>query len=205
MAISNYSELQASVANWLAKKNLGDKIPDFISIAERRIFRELRTPANERTLIYKRRVDDGDLLLIPSDYLELKTLKVNGVPLTRMTDREYDEQKHADDGGRTGQPTHFVRYANRFRVYPEPAADYEWVLSYWVDLTLTDAAPVNTILTIAPDIYLYGALAEAEAYLMNDKRVALWEAKFQDALHNLQEIQTEAEFSGSASITRSVS
>jgi hypothetical protein len=41
------------------------------------------------------------------------------------------------------------------------------------------------VLVDAPDLYLFGALKELEAYLENDERVALWEAKYASALASL--------------------
>ena len=43
MAISNYSELQAAVANWINRDDLTTVIPDFIRLAESRIATDLKT------------------------------------------------------------------------------------------------------------------------------------------------------------------
>ena len=42
MAINDYASLQSAVARWLARTDLTDSIPDFISLAEARINRDLR-------------------------------------------------------------------------------------------------------------------------------------------------------------------
>jgi len=53
-------------------------------------------------------------------------------------------------------------------------------------VALSDAAPTNTMLTNNPDIYLYGALLEAEPFLMNDARAQLWSQAFFKAIQDIQ-------------------
>ncbi len=42
MAISTYSDLKTTVANYLARSDLTSQIPDFITFAENRLRRDLR-------------------------------------------------------------------------------------------------------------------------------------------------------------------
>ena len=42
MAISNYSELKAAIADWLDRSDLTDSIPDFITLAETRHRRDFK-------------------------------------------------------------------------------------------------------------------------------------------------------------------
>ena len=48
MAITTYSELKTAVANSLARTDLTTQIPDFISLAEARLSRELETRSQEK-------------------------------------------------------------------------------------------------------------------------------------------------------------
>jgi hypothetical protein len=41
MSLTNYSDLKTSVANYLARTDLTDQIPDFIRLAEYRMRREV--------------------------------------------------------------------------------------------------------------------------------------------------------------------
>ena len=56
----------------------------------------------------------------------------------------------------------------------------------------------EAMLTDNPDIYLYGALLEAEPFIMNDERVGLWAQGFQQAVSDLQEQDNKDRHSGSA-------
>ena len=48
MAITNYTELKTAVANHLARTDLTTNIPDFITLAEARLSRELETREQEK-------------------------------------------------------------------------------------------------------------------------------------------------------------
>ena len=63
---------------------------------------------------------------------------------------------------------------------------------------LSDSNTTEQMLTINPDVYLYGALLEAEPFLMNDQRVQLWATAFQESLNALQEQDNKDRHSGSA-------
>ena len=56
MAISNYTELNTAVANWLDRDDLTDRIPEFIALAEARFNRLLRIRAMEEKQTYQRQI-----------------------------------------------------------------------------------------------------------------------------------------------------
>ncbi len=51
MAISNYSELKAAIADWLNRSDLTDSIPDFIALAETRHKRDFKIRRMETRVI----------------------------------------------------------------------------------------------------------------------------------------------------------
>jgi len=48
MAINTFATLKTAVANWLNRDDLTDRIPEFISLAESRLSRELETRGQEK-------------------------------------------------------------------------------------------------------------------------------------------------------------
>lgn len=219
MAISNYGELKSAIAGWTERSDLTARIPDFIALAERRIFRgsdgshPLQTPANET----KRTFSNYDAevgLCIPDDYLKLKNITWDGCPLERISDQQYlawacrpDTRTNNGTVQPAGQPRYFARYACKFFVYPFPPVDTDELLqlNYWQDQSgqLVNDADANPILTICPGAYLFGSLVEAEGFLFNDQRIPLWESRFQDNLNSLQDMAEEAELSGGHTTARS--
>jgi hypothetical protein len=48
----------------------------------------------------------------------------------------------------------------------------------------------------APDLLLYGALLEAQTYLMNDKRLSVWQGFFDKALMDYRDLMKAQNVSG---------
>jgi hypothetical protein len=63
---------------------------------------------------------------------------------------------------------------------------------------------VNALFTNNPDLYLFACLAEAEIIIGRDKRVQLWEAKYQKILGLVNGVDNEESASGSSLQTRTV-
>ena len=74
MAINTYATLQTAVANWLDRSDLTDRIPEFIDLAEARINRALRIRLMESVSVISL-VGGTKRYAIPSDYLQLRTIK----------------------------------------------------------------------------------------------------------------------------------
>jgi len=62
---------------------------------------------------------------------------------------------------------------------------------------LSDINNTNWLTTFAPDILLYGALLEAEPFIMNDARIGLWKQGFDQAVADLQRQDNLDRHSGS--------
>jgi len=79
MAITTYSELKTAIANFLARDDLTSVIPDFISLAEGRLSRELETRSQEKRATATLTVGD-EYTALPTDLRELRMVKLNGDP-----------------------------------------------------------------------------------------------------------------------------
>jgi hypothetical protein len=62
---------------------------------------------------------------------------------------------------------------------------------------LSSSNPSNVFLANCPDLLLYGALAEAEPYLMNDARLETWAALYQRGKDALSISDDQGEYAGS--------
>jgi hypothetical protein len=67
---------------------------------------------------------------------------------------------------------------------------------------LSDSNATNEILDNHPDIYLYGALVEAEPYLQNDKRIQTWASFYDRAKKDIIDSNERDRHSGVALTTR---
>lgn len=198
MALGTYTELQAAVANWLARPGdatLTPFIADFVRLGEARISRDLRLRAME--LRATAEIATGQLAL-PAGFLEMRHLQLNTDPAVRLELVSSDQIDALRSGQRSGRPRWYSVLGGEIRLAPVPDGLYEVEMAYWRQFEpLGIAAPSNWLLANAPDIYLYASLIEATAFIGNDERLALWAAGYERAATALQSSDDRGTWSGS--------
>lgn len=208
MAIKNYSELKAAIADWLNRSDLEVRIPDFIVLAEAAIYRKLRSTNNERLSSF---LEDTDGVVditrgipIPDDYLALKLITYNDDPLTRISEAEYKRKLKKSNASM--QPQYYTRIDDELLFYPTSDAPGQVDLWYYfrppaLDVLQPPATGTDTntndVLLNAPDLYLFGALLQAQAYLIGDERLSIWGTQYQVALDQETELSDDEDYLGS--------
>lgn len=195
MALSTYAELKTSVASWLNRDDLTTYIPDFVTLGENRIYRELRIRTMEESI--NSTIASG-VVALPSDYVELKYAYVDGSPvqyLKRTNAQTLIEQYPTRSSD--AKPLHISVDAGNFIFGPYPDSDYTIKGTYYKRLpALSDANTTNWFTTNAPGILLFAALSEAEPFLKNDERVTLWQAKYEQEKAGIEQEEQRERFSG---------
>lgn len=194
MSISSYAELKTAVANWLHDDALTAIIPDFITLAEKRIEREVRCRENESALSV---VLAGGVATIPSDYVELKYAYISVTPLKvleRTTARKIYEQY--PNRSSSGIPSMIASDNGNFIFGCYPAANYTLTGTYYKRLTGV-ATSWNAIATLSPDLYLFASLSEAADYVNDDIQLAKWNGKYQKVLTDINGQEQAERGSGS--------
>ena len=202
MAITTYAQLQTAAANWLDRTDLTSQIPTFIELAEASFNRTIRAPdmitKNDSYSI------SGQYNTLPSDTLEIIRIVVDVQPvivLEYLTPQDLSELRGELTG--TGKPYYFTLVggsSNQLEVLRSPDQTYTSSIIYYTRIpALTDSATTNWLLTANPDIYLFGALVEAEPYLKNDERMPLWTNRLDKALTTLR-LQGERELHSGSSL-----
>lgn len=196
MAYTNYTDLKASVANYLGRSDLTSVIPDFISFAELRIGRELRTRQMlELTTIA---TTGGDSTVsLPSDFLEIKDLNIQGnprTPLTYLSPSAFSRDARADE---SGKPFYYTILESEISLAPKPDTVYTIEILYYAKPAVLSAANAsNVFLVNYPDALLYASLLEAEPYLINDARSQTWATLYDRAIQNISNADQNSEYSG---------
>lgn len=185
MSISNYTELQSAVANWLDRSDLTSRIPEFIQLGEARIKREVRT----REMLDRQdlAIADGDRYVnLPSGFLDHKYLRLK-IPDVTTGRRYYPDLTELSIHELSARSVNDARTPQFYAIHEQIEFDceadqaYAAEIYFYVAITALATTSTNTLLTRAPDIYLYSALSEAAPFLVADERVPVWEAKYTTA------------------------
>ena len=187
MALDTYAHLQSSIADFLNRSDLTSVVPDFITLCEARIRRNLRT---KDTSIVPVTLGSGEAsITIPAGVLEVVSLGLSGSALGA----EVEIIAHDDLLERlrlyttAGTPRFASIVGSTIMFAPLPDADYPVDLEVEGPFVpLSNAAPSNWILADYPDVYLYGSLVESAPYLKDDARVRVWDTRFRGALEELE-------------------
>lgn len=196
MALANYSDLKTSVANYLGRSDLTSQIPDFITLAELRLSRDIRTRRMLKTATATTTSGDATVGL-PSDFLAIRDVHIQGSPRTLVTylsPSAFSSNARADENG---LPVFYTMRSNEFELAPKPDTTYTLqMLYYFKPSALSDSNTSNEFLANYPDALLYGSLLEAEPYLMNDARLQVWANLYNQAVTRINESDEESEYAG---------
>jgi hypothetical protein len=197
MSIRNYAELQASIAGWLKRSNLTERIPDFITLAEAALNRQLRV--RQMTAYYSRSTDQS-MIALPDDFLEAEKIQLDGMTLTYLDRYAADSETLST----SGHDRRYTMVGQSIWLLTRVEKMSRFGMWYYQRITpLSDEEPQNWLIEDAPDAYLYGALLQAEPYLKNDARVATWGQLYGDVLTAMGVTSTRARTQGSALVMRS--
>jgi hypothetical protein len=197
--ITDYATLQAKVSAWIHRTGSADFtaiVPDLIQFGENRIYRDLRVRQMETAL--SGAIASG-VLAVPSGYLELKFAYIDATPVRKLErkDAEFIYAKYPTRSA-TGQPAFIARDGANFIFGQYPDSAYTVKGAYYKQLApLSDSNTTNWLITDAPELILFAALCEAEPWLQNDSRIALWESKYTQIKDQMQRRADDEEFSGS--------
>jgi hypothetical protein len=196
MALATYNDLKTSVANYLGRTDLTAQITDFITLAENRLSRELRTrdmlKYSEATV-----TPADDRLTLPSDFLELRDIHIDTNPVTPMEYLSPSTFFKKGNSKISGVPTRYTILSSEFKLAPVPDAAYVAVMLYYArPLALSDSNQTNVYISKYADAILYASLSEAEPYLMNDARIQTWAALYDRAIDNIKSSDDKGEYSG---------
>jgi len=208
MALGTFTELKDAIADWLDRSDLTDRIPDFITLAEARLNRDLRIrPMEVRSSM---ETTAGQRYFnLPGGYLQMRNMQINSNPITpleyitpEMLDRLYGSDT-------TGKPKAYTLIGDEIQLAPIPDSDYTVEMAFYEKFTPLGDGTSGTVtsnwLTLnAPDVLLYGALLEAEPFIKNDERIALWLNAYNGAVKKIQDADARDRHSGSAMRIRNI-
>lgn len=190
MAISTYTELQAAAANWLARDDLTSRIPEFVALCEAKLNRALfvRQMETRSTTSVDTTDDEPEFISLPSDFQSMRRIRlssVTGKPRLQYLDGAQADEKRYGSGNVSAQPKYFTIMGSEIELIPTPDDDYTIEMVYRKYIPALSLNSTNWLLTLAPDIYLYGTLLESAPYIKEDERLQVWAQGFSQTLESL--------------------
>jgi hypothetical protein len=192
-----YAGLQASIAAWINRTDLTAVIPDFITLAEAKIGRDLRL---------RKQIVSSTLLTVastrgvnlPSDWLQFENVSIDGNPerqLNYCTVEQLDYQY--PNGDPAGKPSLFTIEGDQILFGPMPDTVYTVNIFYYQKFTALSAG-ANWLFTNHPNIYLNLAMSYACHFIKDAKRTAEYLDLYERDKDALQLQDDTAQHSGSS-------
>lgn len=207
MAITTYTELLAAGANWLARDDLTSRIPEFIVLCEAKLNRELfvRQMETRSTTSCDTSDTEPEFISLPSDFQSMRRIRlssVSGKPrLKYLSGTQADEYRYGQSNS-AGQPAYFTIMGDEIELIPTPDSNYTIEMVYRKNIPAIATNSTNWLLTLAPDVYLYGLLLESAPYIKEDERIQVWGTGFANALESLNKLGQLAQYnSGPMQVT----
>lgn len=186
MALDSYANLKTSIADWLNRSDLTTVIPDFITLAEAQLNRELR---HYKMISKSTAIIETQYSATPPDWLQTVRFHLNNASLTLLKQTSPEEiAKYRDDNDNsTGVPEYYAHVGDLIEVHPTPNADFTGEILYYQRIpALSDTNTSNWLLAMSPDAYLYGSLLQASPYIGEDERLAVWGSAYQNSINAIR-------------------
>ena len=183
MALANYTDLKASIADWLHRSDLTTQIVDFITLAESRINRDLNSRLAEEDTTLTGTVGVRTIAL-PTDFIHPL-----GLWLTTYNPRElmfYKLPEKLTVSTTNGNPRYYTVDGSNIAFESPLDAAYTYTLRYKSGYALSGSVTTNWLLTNHPDVYLYAALIESAVYVRDSAQIPVWTNLYQEALSGVK-------------------
>lgn len=160
--------------------NVYEQLPHLVTLAERRIARELKVSLFIRA-VSTSLVAGTETYAKPDRWRETVSISVNGTPIQA---RSYEFcRAYWPDATETGSPAYYADYDySHWLLAPTPASAATMeVLYYEQPDLLGDDNQTNAITEYAPDLLTYAVLLETAPFLKNDERIQTWQGMYERA------------------------
>lgn len=206
MALTNYGELKAAVASWMERDDLTARIPDFIALAQARMYSGdpgiQMPPLRIAAMLTSGTIAiTGGVGATPTGWIEFERVRVDGADRPNasfLPPQRFWDNPHAHYAD---IPYFYTIEGSVIRT--APAGDATLSATWYARLTAMSADDsADWIMTNAPHVYLHGALYEAYEFEGTLDRAAQHAARFASAVTALNAQDGKAQASGSALMMR---
>jgi len=196
MSITSYSELQTAVGNWLDHGLFTARIPEFIALFEAAANRRLRVRQQEVSTTL---TPSSGSVALPSDYLAWRRVTWTGSTRVELQYVHPSYLQAAYPSSPSDVPRIFTIEGATLKVRPVDDTSLEFDYLQKIP-ALSDSATTNWLLTAHPDLYLFGALVEAEMFGVNDERAPLWKARRDEIFDEIEKLSNKSRGAGAVRV-----
>jgi hypothetical protein len=192
-ATMTYTSLVSDIKAYCERPDdaqLAAQIPRILMLAESELAADLKVLGNE--LVVAATLSIGDSTLIKPSYWRKTTsfsITVPGAGRQELFKRTYEYvRNYWPDQTLTGVPRFYAEYNyNNFLIAPTPDAAYPLELIYFVRLDpLSNDNQTNWSTANAPQVLFYNCMYQAQMFLKNFDKAAVWKDKYAEAVASLK-------------------
>lgn len=176
MSFTTYANLQTAIQNWAERTDLSSYVVDFITLAESRINKRLRTREMETSTDI---TVSSNTYALPSDYRGWRRVTALTSPRSRLEFIEPDMAEYLYPDRASGDPKHFTVSTTKITVFPYTTSSIN--LLYYAAVPALASTDPNWLLTKYPDIYLYASLLELWTFAEDDVEQTKYATLFEKA------------------------
>ncbi|HDY65739.1 MAG TPA: hypothetical protein ENH84_05860 [Phycisphaerae bacterium] len=209
MTIATFDNLKDAISNWMKRSELANagaddaRTTEFIALTEAWLNRKLRTRQMEARSTAS---FSGEFLALPTDYLSMRDLEFTSDPLRKppyMTPNQL-EQTYPHEGSEEPKGYSIVGDQLQFRPITDTTRTVE--IAYYQKIpALSDSNTTNWLLDLAPDVYLFGTRAHADAYFADfEASGSVWFPAFTGAVSDLQASEIRGRYPSGGLAMRSI-
>jgi hypothetical protein len=160
------------------------QIPRLIMLTEQSIAAQIKTLMQLNVVNTTLTVNDP-VIQKPARWRKTTSMKINGQPvLNRSMDYVTQFQTESDNG----QPLYYGDYDyDHWALAPTPDDDYSLQIIYYSRIQPLDITNQENLLTReAPQALLYGTLLQAQGFIKNADKLAMWKGYYDEAINALK-------------------
>lgn len=184
MALANYTDLQDSIAAWLHRSDLTAVIPDFITIAEKRIAGDLVARLMD-TVLTQPTIANQNYIAAPSDLLNIRSIAVQSDPVTVLDYLTPDQFNSQYIYGEAGVPRSYTVIGSNIYLGPTPDAVYSVLNTYQSSIPALSLSGTNWLMTNYPHVYLFASLCASVMYTKDTSAIPAWEQAYKEAIESV--------------------
>lgn len=190
MALDTYANLQTAMSTWLGNSLNSASYPDMIAIFEAAANRRLRVRQQETTTTL---TPSSGSVALPTDYLAWRRATVTA---STRVDMDYVEPSYLQalyPSGISTVPRYFAIEGANLLTRSSDATGIEFL---YVQKIAALSGTINWLFVAHPDLYLFGALVEAEMFGVNDERAPIWKARRDEVFDEIEKLSNRSRGAG---------